>query len=34
MLKQEIFWRKIEGKLTAEKDRALHLEIANKSGIE
>ena len=34
MFKQEIFWRKIEGKMTAEKDHASHLEIANKSGIE
>lgn len=29
-----MFWRKIEGKMTAEKDRASHLEIANKNGIE
>ena len=29
-----MFWRKIEGKLTAEKDHASHLEIDNKSGIE
>ena len=29
-----MFWRKIEGKMTAEKDRASYLEIANKSGIE
>ena len=34
MFKQEIFWRKIEGKMTAEKDHTSHLEIANKSGIE
>lgn len=29
-----MFWRKIEGKMTAEKDHASHLEIDNKSGIE
>ena len=29
-----MFWRKIEGKLTAEKDHASHLEIDNKSSIE
>ena len=29
-----MFWRKIEGKMTAEKDHTSHLEIANKSGIE
>ena len=34
MFKQEIFWRKIKGKMTAEKDHASHLEIDNKSGIE
>ena len=27
-----MFWRKIEGKMTAEKDYASHLEIANRSG--
>lgn len=28
-----MFWRKIEGKMTAEKDHAPHLEIVNRSGI-
>ena len=34
MFKQEIFWRKIEDKMTAEKGHTSHLEIDNKSGIE
>ena len=34
MFKQEIFWRKIEGKMTAEKDHASRLGIANRSGKE
>lgn len=29
-----MFWRKIEGKMTAEKDYVARLEIDNKSGIE
>ena len=29
-----MFWRKIEDKMTAEKDHASHLEITNKSDIE
>lgn len=29
-----MFWRKIEGKMTAEKEHVAHLEIANKSAIE
>ena len=34
MFKQKIFWREIEGKMTAEKDHTSHLEIVNRSSKE